>query len=298
MSVIARLQAQFSVERISTYLANELIPNLFVALVTFLAFYVLWRVLERAMRLLERTDLDETARSFLKQLIKYAVYTVGVVSALSHLGVNTASLLASLGVAGLTLGFAAKDTLSNLISGIFIFWDRPFVVGDLVEIGSDYGLVKEITMRSTRVVTNDGRMLAIPNSQIVNSTVASYTNFPNLRLEINFTVGVAENFGMIRELVLDIVEEDDRYLTKPKPDLVVTQLNDYNVAMQFRVWIRDERQHLPVRFELRERVFEALRTADVDMPYETFQLAPVTMHTQASLERALGAPEQDAPAAV
>jgi small conductance mechanosensitive channel len=264
----------------SKYLLGELLPNLLVAVLTFLAFYVLWIMLKRAIAVLERTDLDETARAFILQVVKYAVFTIGVVSALGQLGVNTASLLTSLGVAGLTLGFAARDTLSNLISGLFIFWDRPFVVGDLIEIGGQYGRVKEITMRSTRVVTNDGRMLAIPNSQIVNSTVASYTNFPNLRIEIDFTVAVTEDLGRIRELLLDLIHDDERFLDEPRPDVVVTQLNDYNVAMAFRAWLEDERKHIPVRFEMRQKVFETLRDAGVDMPYETLQLAPMTVETR------------------
>ena len=96
--------------------------------------------------------------------VKYTVLTVGVVSALGQVGINTGSLLASLGIAGLTIGFAARDALSNIISGIFIFWDRPFVIGDLIEVNSQYGRVDRITLRSTRVVTVDGRMLAIPNA--------------------------------------------------------------------------------------------------------------------------------------
>ena len=214
---------------------------------------------------------------FIQQMVKYTVLTVGVVAALGQLGVNTASMITSLGVAGLTIGFAARDTLSNLISGLFIFWDRPFVVGDLIETNERYGRVEEITMRSTRIVTVDGRMIAIPNSQIVNAAVASYTNFPTLRLEVAFTVAVTENLKRVREIALDIVEGDDRFCAKPSADVVVTQLNDYNVAMALRVWLEDERQHIPVRFELRERLFEALRAAKVDMPYETLALAPVEL---------------------
>ncbi len=124
-------------------------------------------------------------------MLKYVILSIALVSALNQVGVHTGSLLASLGVLGLTIGFAARDALSNVISGIFIFWDRPFVIGDLVEIEDKYGRVQAITMRSTRVVTPDGKMLAIPNNTIVNSTVASYTNFPHLRLDIAFGVGNA-----------------------------------------------------------------------------------------------------------
>lgn len=282
MTIVERLKDQFSIERIGGYLAGDLIPNLIVAMVTFLAFYLLWRILKRALSYLEQTNLDETARSFVQQVVKYVVFTIGVVSALGQMGVDTSSILASLGVAGLTIGFAAKDTLSNLISGLFIFWDRPFVVDDLIEIGGQYGRVEEITMRSTRVVTNDGRMLAIPNSTIVNSTVTSYTNFPNLRIEVDVTVGVEEDLARIRGLLLELVHEDERFLTTPAPAVVATALNDYNVALQLRVWLADERKHIPVRFELRERVFECLRAAGVEMPYETLQLAPMQVRTEAA----------------
>lgn len=277
MDITKRLRELFDPGRIVGYLVGDLLPDIIVALVTFAAFYVLWRVAKRALRALDRTKLDDTARSFIVQVVKYAVFTVGVVSALSQLGVNTASLLASLGVAGLTLGFAARDTLSNLISGIFIFWDRPFVVGDLIETGDHYGRVSEITLRSTRVVTPDGKMLAIPNTQIVNSTVASYTNFPNLRLEVDATVAVTEDLGRARRVLLDLVEGDERFLDDPAPDVVVTALNDYNVALRLRAWLRDERNHIPERFELRERAFVALTEAGVNMPYETLEV-----HTRAA----------------
>ena len=115
-------------------------------------------------------------------------------------------------------------------------------------------------------------MIAIPNSVVVNSAVASYTNFPHLRLEIDVTVAVTEDLGRIRELLLGLVEGDGRFMADPRPDMVVTALNDYNVAVRFRAWLADEQQHIPVRFELRERVFETLRTADVDMPYETLEV--------------------------
>lgn len=87
------------------------------------------------------------------------------------------------------MGFSARDALSNLISGILIFLDRPFVIGDLVEIERKYGKVEKITLRSTRVVTKDGRLLAVPNAEIINKTVASYKNFPHLRLYVVVTIG-------------------------------------------------------------------------------------------------------------
>jgi small conductance mechanosensitive channel len=203
------------------------------------------------------------------------VLTLGTITALAQMGVNTASLIASLGVAGLTLGFAAQDVLSNIISGLFIFWDRPFVIGDLVEIDGQYGRVETITMRSTRVVTTDGKMLAIPNSVIANSTVTSYTNFPNLRLDVEVTVGVNEDLGRVRVLLLDQVRGRQEFMDAPPPSVVVKALNDYNVLLELRAWIHDEKEHIQHRFELRERIFTSLTEAGVDMPCETLSINPI-----------------------
>jgi len=130
-------------------------------LVVFLAFFIIWRILQLIMRrTLRDSTLDQTTYSFVETAAKYIVLTIGIVSALDAVGINTGALLASLGIVGVTIGFAARDSLSNFISGIIIFIDRPFVLGDLVEIEDKYGRVSEITLRSTRVVTSDGRMLA------------------------------------------------------------------------------------------------------------------------------------------
>lgn len=268
--VTERLYGLFSPDRIIDYIAGKLLPDVLVAAAVLVAFYLLWRILQRTLGIvLKRLKLDETANRFIYTVTKYIVVIIGIVSALSQLGINTTSLLTSLGVAGLTIGFAAKDALSNVISGIFIFWDRPFVIGDLVEISGEYGNVVEITMRSTRVVTVDGKMLAIPNAQVVNTIVASYTNFPTLRIDIAATIGTKEDLNRVREVLLSILENDERFLQKPVPRVVVTALNDYNVAVELQVWIHEEREHIPIRFELREKAFSALREANVEMPFKT-----------------------------
>jgi small conductance mechanosensitive channel len=162
-----------------TAMLISFLPSFLSAIIVFLLFWFFWRLIRRGLRFTaQRAQLDRTAVNFILTVLKYTLLTIGLVAALGKVGINTSSLLTSLGVAGLTVGFAAKDVLSNMISGLFIFWDRPFVLGDLVEVGGHYGRVERITMRSTRVVTPDGRMLAVPNTVVVNTTVASYTNFP------------------------------------------------------------------------------------------------------------------------
>jgi small conductance mechanosensitive channel len=256
------------------------IPQLISAIVVLLVFWAMWRVASKGLTLiLARSGLDATLGTLLQSATKIVVLSIGIVSALGQVGVDIAGLLTGVGVIGLTIGFAARDALSNMISGLFILWDRPFTLGDLVEIGGSYGRVDSITLRTTRVVTVDGKMLAIPNTEIVNRTVASYTNFPHLRLDIAFTVGVNEDLGKVRAAALAVCQNDSQFMGQPAPVVVVTALNDYNVAMELRAWLDDEKNHLAARFELREKLFEALRTAKVDMPFETLAIAPLQVHT-------------------
>ena len=270
--IFERLADEFGLDAISAWLGRVL-PGLIKAALILLVFYLLWRLVRRGLEAIRsRTTLDPTLAAFLNTGLKSLILMVGLIVALAELGVNTASLLASLGVAGLTLGFAAKDALSNIISGLFIFWDRPFVVGDLIENDGFYGRVEDITLRSTRVVTPDGKMLAIPNSTIVNTTVASYTNFPHLRIDIPVTIGVAEDIDRAREVLLGVVAGDARFLATPRATVTVDALNDYNVLLTLSAWLDDEKTHVAARADLREAAYKALTGAGVDLPFETVRV--------------------------
>ncbi len=273
-SILQRLGELFDPASLGA-MAAEWLGDLIVGLLVFGAFYLAWLVVRQLLRpALRRGRVDATTTSFVETALKTLVLAVGLITALDAAGIQTSAVLASLGIAGLTIGFAARDALSNLISGILIFVDRPFIIGDLVEIENHYGRVDRITLRSTRVITRDGKMLAVPNTEMINKTVASYTNFPHLRLDVAVTVAVTEDLSRVRQILLGLVESDPDYLDDPPPRVVVTQLNDYNVALELQAWIGDEREHVEHRYALRESIFNALNAAGVSMPYETLQLAP------------------------
>jgi small conductance mechanosensitive channel len=271
--VIGRITAVFS----NFQLVDGLIAflqKLTFAVVVFWGVIILGRLVIRTALPRLRHHIDETAAALMRALIKTVFLTIAVLAGLNAAGIQTGTLLASAGVLSLTLGFALKDTLSNVISGFLIFLDRPFTINDLVEIDGQYGRVDRITLRTTRIVTNDGRMLAVPNSVVMNKTIASYTNFPNLRIDIRVTVAVTENLDRVRSILLNLIQQDPDYLMEPAPRMVVVALNDYNIAIELQAWIKDERKHIEKRFALREAVFKALVAEQVDMPLETIQLAP------------------------
>jgi len=270
--ILERLRTDLDPQALGNGLA-ALVSNLVVAGLIFTAFYVVWRLLDWVVhRALGRSSIDETTARFIETVVKYVVLGIGLVQALSSAGIDAAAVLASLGIVGLTIGFAARDALSNLISGLLIFWDRPFVIDDLVEVEGSYGRVDMITLRSTRVVTTDGRMLAIPNTTIINSVVASYTNFPHVRLDVSVTIGVEEDVERASRVLVELVKEDPEYLNDPAPRVVVSALNDYNVELQLQAWYKDEYNHLTEQYDLRKHVFHALTDAGIHMPYETIEL--------------------------
>jgi len=254
---------------------GEWIIRFISGVLVFVVFYLLWIIVRMIVgSILKRSEQDQTTTMFVKTLIQYSMLIFGGVYALKAANVDISTLLASLGIAGITIGFAARDAFSNLISGLLIFLDRPFVIGDLVEVSDHYGQVEQITLRSTRIVTPDGRMLAVPNAEMINKTVASYTNFPHLRLDMPVNVGLEENIPEIRRVLLNLVQKDEDFLADPPPLLLVMALNDYNVELELRVWIDNERLHIGKRAELREKIYNTLLHAGVEMPYETLQLAP------------------------
>jgi len=274
-----RLRSTFDPQQIGSSVAG-LVESAVIAVLVFLVYYMLYRLLDPFARLIiRRTKVDQTSATFIGTVLKYGVMVVGIIHALGAAGINTAGILTSLGIVGLTVGFAARDALSNIISGLLIFWDRPFVIGDLIDIEGHYGRVDTITLRSTRVITVDGKMLAVPNSDVINSTVASYTNFPHLRIDVPVTIGLREDLGRVRHTLLELVRSDPAYRDEPEPRVVVTALNDYNVVVELRAWLDDERQHVRKRLELREQAFERLRAEQIEMPLETIQLAPIEMHS-------------------
>ncbi len=200
-SLLSRLKAYFDLERLGLLL-GELLVDIIIGSIVLAIFYLLWRALNRVLAPRLKRRLDKTSVAFAETIIKFSMFGIGVIAALSAAGIKTTALLGSLGVAGLTIGFALRDTLSNIISGILVFLDRPFTIDDLVEIDGKYGRVDRVTLRTTRIVTNDGRMLAVPNAEIMNKTVTSYTNFPHLRLDIAVTVAVTEDLDRSRMILL------------------------------------------------------------------------------------------------
>ena len=257
-----------------TSIAATFIPRLASALFVLFLFYLLFRFSSKLLRqLLHRSKhVDAGLEGLLTKTYAVVAWIFIGIMVLAQFGINVTALLAGLSVAGIAVGFAAQDTLQNFIAGITILTDRPFRIGHFVEVDQVYGQVEEITLRSTRVRTPNNEVMVMPNSLMINQKLVNHSLFGVLRIEIPFGIAYKEFPQEARDVVLAIVKGDERLHPDYTPDVVVTSLNDSSVDMKLRLHISDSKLAVPMKSEYTERIREALRDADIEIPFPHLQL--------------------------
>ncbi len=255
-------------------LVVALIPRLFGALFVFLLFYVIYRAMRTLLRRgLKRSKyIDAGLESLLLQTFRLVALLFIGIMVLGQLGVNITALVAGLGIAGIAVGFAARDTLENFISGVTILIDRPFRIGDNIVIEGTFGTVKTITLRSTRLRTLNNEIMVMPNTQMINQKLLNHTMITPLRVEVPFGIAYKEYPQQAREIVLALPEGDDRLDATHPPQVAVTALNDSSVDMVLWIYLKNPKLEVPIRLEYIEKIREALRQADIEIPFPHLQL--------------------------
>jgi small conductance mechanosensitive channel len=192
--------------------------------------------------------------------------------AASQLGFNVAAALAGIGVVGLAVGFAAQDSLANMISGFLIFWDKPFQVGDIITVEGQYGKIAQITMRTTRIRTPDNTYVIIPNKNIIDSVLTNHSKHGEVRLNVPIGIAYKEHIPDARRVLLEAVAGLEGVLADPPPDVVVSETAASSVDLMVRVWIADAYQERPVYHRVLEASKLALDAAGIQIPFPHLQL--------------------------
>jgi len=273
--IIKRLQETFNLKDIWAFIV-KLLPNLIVAIIILIVFYLIWIVVIRILILiLKKSKIDKTISTFVITVTKYVIMIVGIIVALTQIGVNVTSLLASLGVVGITIGYALRNSIANIISGVYIFLERTYVINDLIEIDGNYGKVSNITLRCTTIISPEGKIVSIPNSFVFDKVVTTYANYQNIRIETKFSVMPNENIDFIRKILLESFNNNESYCTDPNPELVVNSLNINSVDLILRAWIKDEKEHLKLTNSLRENVYKILNNNNITVEPETIYVKQI-----------------------
>ena len=250
------------------------VPKVGAALLVLVAFWLIYRVSRPGLRAaLHTADFHEALiQLMVDNLYRYAIMIVSLVMAADQLGINVGAALAGLGVAGIALGFAAQDSVANVISGIMIFWDKPFIVGDWIRAEGNYGKVTEITLRSTRIRTNRNTYVVIPNKSVIDAVLENYSKHGELRIDVPIGIAYKEDIRQAREVLLEAVRKIPGVMAQPQPDVVVESLGDSSVNLLVRAWIETADEMQPKTFVVVEASKLALDAAGIQIPYPHLQL--------------------------
>ncbi|MBS8227814.1 mechanosensitive ion channel family protein [Vannielia litorea] len=254
------------------YLTIEFLASILGSVVTAIliliaGFIIAGWVKRRIVAIAERNPkLDETLFHFLGNIVRWVILGFAFLIVLNTFGVQTTSIIAAIGAAGLAVGLALQGTLSNVAGGVMIIVFRPFKMGDFVEVGGQMGTVKDISLNTTELADLSNVQVIVPNSDVWGSTIKNYTTNKTRRAEWTFGVGYGVNLAQAEQVIRDTIMADERSKTDPEPFFQVTNLGDSSVDFLVRVWV-DASEFFAYKADMTRKVKEALDDADIDIPF-------------------------------
>ncbi len=209
---------------------------------------------------------DPTLAAFLSSLVRYVVLAAVFMAVLERFGVQTTSLIALLGAAGLAVGLALQGTLSNVAAGVMLLFFRPFKVGQFVDVGGHMGTVKDLSLFTTELATIDNVQIIIPNADVWGTPIQNYSYNKTRRIDIDCGIGYGDDIDKALEVMASVVEKDERTLATPAPDFFVSGLGDSSVNLVARFWV-NATDYWPVRWSVRKGVKQAFDKNGIEIPF-------------------------------
>lgn len=242
-------------------------PKILIALAIFvIGRIVVGMLVSLLKKVMKKADMDATLTSFLSSIAKIFLLLVVIIAALESLGVNTTSMVAILGAAGLAIGLALQSSLSNFSSGVMLIIFRPFKSGDFIEAGGAVGVVEEIRIFNTLMKTVDNKSIIIPNSNIMGGNITNYSAKETRRVDMVFGIGYDDDLKKAKTLLEKIVSEDSRVLQDPAPVIAVSELADSSVNFIVRPWVKSA-DYWGLYWDFMEKVKLTFDAEGISIPY-------------------------------
>ena len=210
--------------------------------------------------------MDYMLISFVSSILSVFLLLLVVVASLGRLGVDTTSLIALVGAAGLAIGLSLQDSLKNFAAGVLLIIFRPFKEGDFVEVAGTSGIVEHIAIFNTILRSGDNRELTVPNGQIYTDTIVNYSKRPTRRVDMVFGIGYDDDLLKAKQVLLSILEADERILKDPAPVVAVSELADSSVNFIVRPWVANA-DYWPVLWSITEQVKLRFDEEGISIPY-------------------------------
>ena len=224
------------------------------------------RIANLFAKLMAKNNVDQAVVGFLTNLTYYVLLVVVIIAALGKLGINTTSFLAIVGAAGLAIGLALKDSLSNFAAGVMLVMFRPFTVGDVVSAAGITGKVEKITIFNTLFCTADNQLIIVPNNKIISDVITNINAKETRRVDLVVGISYSDDMTQTKEILEGLARDDSRVLDDPAVTIAVSELADSSVNLVFRPWVKTE-DYWAVRFDLTEKIKTSLDAAGISIPF-------------------------------
>ena len=250
-----------------------------IALTIFLVGQLIARLVSKVIaKLLSHTKLDKILIDFLRSVVRALLLVVVIVAALDQLGVNTNSLIAMLGAAGIAIVLALQSSLQNFAAGFMLLIFRPFKAGDFVETAGTSGIIDTIGIFSTKLYTGDNKEVIIPNGAIYSSNIINYSSRKSRRIDMIFSVSYSDDIRLAKDIILKVIEAEERVLKDPLPEVAVGELAASSVNFVVRPWVLAD-DYWAVKFALNEKIKIAFDENKITIPYPHVDVS-LTQHAE------------------
>ncbi len=217
-------------------------------------------------RMMLKSKVDVTLVSFVRNLSYIALLAFVIIAALNQLGIQTASFIAVLGAAGLAIGLALQGSLGNFAAGVLMIIFKPFKVGDYIEGAGTAGTVENIDIFTTQLKSPDNRTIIVPNGKMTGDNIVNYTTKGTRRVELVFGIGYGDDIDKARSIIKEIVDQDERVLKDPAPQILVAELADSSVNFKVRAWTSSD-DYWSFFFDTTEKVKKQFDAQGISIPF-------------------------------
>lgn len=217
-------------------------------------------------KILNRSNMDQMLVDFVLSITNAILFLVVIVAALDRLGVDTTSLIAIVGAAGLAIGLSLQDSLKNFAAGVMLLLFKPFKEGDFIEAAGVSGIVEKISIFNSMMRTVDNRSIIVPNGSIYGGVIINYSAKDTRRVDMVFGIGYEADLRKAKQLLADIIAEDDRILKDPETVIAVSELADSSVNFIVRPWVNSA-DYWVVLWDTTEKVKLRFDEAGISIPF-------------------------------
>ena len=251
--------------------AQDLVAAWGLKVIAAIAIFVIGRWIAKAVRngirrMMKKADADPIIIGFVGSMTYIALLAFVVIAALGQLGIQTTSFIAILGAAGLAVGLALQGSLANFAAGFLMIIFRPFKVGDFIEGAGVAGIVEAIHIFTTTLKTGDNKLIIIPNAKLSGDNITNYSAQETRRVDMTVGVAYDADLSVVRDVLNDIINKEDRVLKDPAPLVAVAELADNSVNFVVRVWTKTD-DYWGVKFDTTETIKNRFDAAGIGIPF-------------------------------